>query len=312
MDELQRDRARATIWGSLASPVLDVARFLAEKGRCGHPGLYLTVDRPAPGPSPDQMAAQRIYERYIHRLIVLTRTRLGTAARRVADEEDVAQAAIEGLFQGISRGRFPRLSDRDDLWQIQAMLARRKATDVHRRETRDHLVGEPILGCCSESVTEARGVEKVAETALTPDDAMEFEEELRRRLDQLPKPHYRQVVLWKMEGPSSEEIAEMLGCTDPVCGALPEHDSPDMDGKPGQRQLGQIRVTSGVAPPLLTEAPTAASCRNVRGKPTVTGLSCQVAWCPDCLASQCKPRQIGASSLAPLEAPRLVALVANP
>jgi DNA-directed RNA polymerase specialized sigma24 family protein len=54
---------------------------------------------------------------------------------------------------------------------------------------------------------------QVAEPAPTPDDAIEFEEELRLRLNQLPKPHYRQVVLWKLEGRSNEEIAVMLRCT---------------------------------------------------------------------------------------------------
>ncbi len=56
---------------------------------------------------PDQEAAQQIYERYIERLVGLARTRLGTGSHRVADEEDVAHAAIKSLFEGISQGRFP-------------------------------------------------------------------------------------------------------------------------------------------------------------------------------------------------------------
>jgi len=162
---------------------------------------------------PDEEAAQRIYERYIERLVGLARARLGGAPHRLADEEDVAQVAIRALFEGLRKGRFPRLSDRDDLWQILAMLVRRKAIDVRRQGTREHLAGESILGRYYESVTEARGMEQIAEAAPTPDEAVEFEEELRRRLNQLPKAHYRQVVLWKMEGQSNEEIAEALGCT---------------------------------------------------------------------------------------------------
>jgi RNA polymerase sigma factor (sigma-70 family) len=162
---------------------------------------------------PDQEAAQRIYERYIERLVGLARSRLGAGPHRVADEEDVAHAAIRSLFEGISQGRFPRLSDRDDLWQILGMLVRRKAIDARRREARNHLVGESILGRGPDPACGLRNLEQVAEQAPTPEDAIEFEEELRRRLGQLPKPHYRQVVLWKMEGRSSEEIAEMLGCT---------------------------------------------------------------------------------------------------
>ena len=36
---------------------------------------------------------------------------------RLADEEDVALSAFDSFCRGAEQGRFPRLDDRDDLWQ---------------------------------------------------------------------------------------------------------------------------------------------------------------------------------------------------
>jgi ECF sigma factor len=36
----------------------------------------------------------------------------------MADEEDVVQNAFHSFFQGLARGRFPQLNDRDNLWRL--------------------------------------------------------------------------------------------------------------------------------------------------------------------------------------------------
>src|SRR4051794_35421101 len=84
----------------------------------------------------DEQAAQRLWDEYFARLVALARSRLRGAARRVADEEDIALSAFNSFCRGAERGRFPRLNDRDDLWQMLVVITVRKAIDLTRRENR--------------------------------------------------------------------------------------------------------------------------------------------------------------------------------
>src|SRR5262245_24152666 len=77
----------------------------------------------------DLAAAQPLWERYYRRLVALARQRLQSARRRVADEEDVVQSAFHSFFEGVARGRFPQLGDRDNLWRLLVVITARKALD---------------------------------------------------------------------------------------------------------------------------------------------------------------------------------------
>src|SRR5215210_9495207 len=84
----------------------------------------------------DHDAAQRIWEAYFHRLVGLARARLHDAPRRAADEEDVALSAFDSFCRGVDAGRFPRLDDRHDLWQVLVLITVRKAIDLRQHEGR--------------------------------------------------------------------------------------------------------------------------------------------------------------------------------
>src|SRR5262245_12939433 len=73
----------------------------------------------------DPRAAQQFWDRFIDRLLRLARRKLGRLPRRAADEEDVAVSVFAAALQGISEGRFSKLDDRHDLWQILVMLTER-------------------------------------------------------------------------------------------------------------------------------------------------------------------------------------------
>jgi hypothetical protein len=90
----------------------------------------------------DHDAAQRIWEAYFHRLVGLARARLLDAPRRAADEEDVALSAFDSFCRGVDAGRFPRLDDRHDLWQVLVLITVRKAIDLRQHEGRQVRGGE--------------------------------------------------------------------------------------------------------------------------------------------------------------------------
>jgi hypothetical protein len=82
-------------------------------------------------------AARPLWEAYYARLVGLARAQLqGLRRKTVADEEDVALSAFDSFCRRAEEGVFPRLDDRDDLWQVLLVLTVRKARSLARHETR--------------------------------------------------------------------------------------------------------------------------------------------------------------------------------
>src|SRR5205085_5333543 len=82
----------------------------------------------------DRDAAEQLWARYFHRLVHLARGKLLAVPRAAADEEDVALSAFDSFCRRAEQGQFPRLADRDDLWQVLALLTVRKASDLVQHE----------------------------------------------------------------------------------------------------------------------------------------------------------------------------------
>ncbi len=166
--------------------------------------------------SGNSAAAGKLWNRYVERLVRLARNKLGDAPRRVADEEDVVVAAFNGFLQGVEDGRFTRLNDRHDLWQILVMLTERRAIAHRRREGAGKRGGGKVRG---ESVFEApaersgRGMEltQAAWHEATPALAAELAEQTRTLLAGLADDTQRRIAVGKLEGRTNQEVADMLG-----------------------------------------------------------------------------------------------------
>jgi DNA-directed RNA polymerase specialized sigma24 family protein len=162
----------------------------------------------------EQAAAQQLWERYFHQLVQLARGCLQGAARRVADEEDVALAAFASFCKRAEQGRFPQLNDRDDLWRLLVALTERKAIGLVRHERRQKRGGGAVLGegALAGDLGTGEGLDQVAGHEPTPEFAALMAEQCRRLLDQLGSPELRDIAIWKLEGDTVEEIAVRLGC----------------------------------------------------------------------------------------------------
>ena len=163
-------------------------------------------------------AAQQLWEAYYRRLVGLARQRLGQSPRGPADEEDVAFSALNSFFEGVARGRFPQLSDRDDLWRLLVHITARKAIDQINHERRKKRRPDSVVQVWANAVLdnsdEEAGLEQVVDNEPTPEFAAQFAEEYERRLHRLNSPELRSVAVWKMEGYSNAEIAQKLGCVE--------------------------------------------------------------------------------------------------
>src|SRR5262245_36457448 len=83
-----------------------------------------------------ERSAQKLWDRYLLRLIGLARTKMRAAHGRAADAEDVVQEAFEAFFRAAQRGQLPKLNDRHDLWPLLVKITERKAIDLRKHENR--------------------------------------------------------------------------------------------------------------------------------------------------------------------------------
>jgi DNA-directed RNA polymerase specialized sigma24 family protein len=153
-------------------------------------------------------AAQALWEVYYARLVRLARRKLADAPRRAADEEDAALAAFHSFCRGVEEGRFPRLADRNDLWQVLVMLTVRKSIDQIDHEARQKRGGGRIRG---ESFFGDDGLEQMIGREPTAPFAAELTEEFDRLLAALGD-DLRRIALLKLDGATNEEIAAARGC----------------------------------------------------------------------------------------------------
>jgi DNA-directed RNA polymerase specialized sigma24 family protein len=163
----------------------------------------------------DPQAAQRLWECYFQRLVGMARTKLQGIPRRAADEEDVALSAFDSFCRGAEQGRFPQLSDRDNLWQLLVKITFRKAIDLVRHESRHKRRGavqeEGRIGGPEDSSAADNGLEQIAGREPTPEFAAQVAEQCQRLLGSL-NDELRSIALKKMEGYTNAEIAAELGC----------------------------------------------------------------------------------------------------
>jgi DNA-directed RNA polymerase specialized sigma24 family protein len=157
----------------------------------------------------DQSAALGLWDAYFRRLVGLARSRLHDTPRLIADEEDVALSAFDSFCRGAQQGRFARLDDRNDLWQILVLITVRKAIDLRNYEDRASR-GKGRVQSLTELTRE--GLEAIGDDEPTPELAAQLAEEYQRLMERLGDSSLQNVATWKLEGYSNNEIAARLGC----------------------------------------------------------------------------------------------------
>jgi DNA-directed RNA polymerase specialized sigma24 family protein len=164
----------------------------------------------------DAGAAQGLWEHCSGDLIRLARAKLRATSRAAADEEDVALSAFASLCGRASRGRFPHLEDRDDLWKILVTITARKAANLVRDARRQKRGGGQVLDAADLGGAGSREDGDVFALIPGPEPGPEFEaqaaEECRRLLGLLRDDTLRRVALDRMAGYDEAEIAARLGC----------------------------------------------------------------------------------------------------
>lgn len=158
----------------------------------------------------DQEAVQAIWERYFHRMVCTANQHLKNFPQSQGDGEDVAISAFFSFYKGVQRSMFPRLEDRNDLWQILLMLTRRKAIDHKKRESREIRDFRRTISMTNPNSASA-GLGQFQEIISPEPDldyVIEVQDLLRTLLDSLEDDNLRRICVQKMRGMTVNEIAQ--------------------------------------------------------------------------------------------------------
>ena len=161
-------------------------------------------------------SAQAIWERYFDRLVSEAR-RVIRHRRRAEDEEDAALSAFDSFCEGTRRGKFPFLSNRNNLWGLLLKITVRKAFDQNVRGHRlkrdeNRARGESEFAGGSEDAMEF-DLDGLPGPEPSPEFAAIVAEEFERRMHALGDDSLRQIAVMRLEGYTDEEIARRQGCT---------------------------------------------------------------------------------------------------
>ncbi len=123
-------------------------------------------------------------------------------------------SAFDSLCAGLARGKFPQLSDRDDLWRLLVVITTRKVSAQARRQLRQKRGGGQVRSA-SDLADPGSDDDVLARTIAsepTPEFAAMVAEEYWGLLDRLGDDVLRKVAILRMEGFTTDAIAEQLGC----------------------------------------------------------------------------------------------------
>lgn len=154
----------------------------------------------------DHEAFSRLFEKYRPRLAVLIHYQLGNKARRDADVDDVLQETLLRAFRDIRQFQYQTAGS---FWKWLARIAGHVITDLARAQNRQKRAGEHVP-FRSESNP---GGPDPADSG-TPSRIFAENQSLGRfieKMNLLPDDYRRVILLAKIDGLTTGEIAQMMG-----------------------------------------------------------------------------------------------------
>ncbi len=161
----------------------------------------------------DSEAANRIWQLYFDRLVRAVRGRLYGQNRAVTDEEDIVLSVFDSFYNAAENGRFPDLSDRDDLWRLLLRMAARKVVDKRRRDLRQRRGGDVRLHALDQPGDDAQLIEAIGEEP-SPEMVLMMQESVEQLFSHLGVGQLRDLAGAKLEGYSNAELAQRWGCSE--------------------------------------------------------------------------------------------------
>ena len=161
----------------------------------------------------DSIAANRIWQHYFDRLVKAVRKRIYGQNRAVSDEEDIVLSVFDSFYEAVEKGRFPDLSDRDDLWRLLLTMAARKVIDKRRHDQRQRRGGGIVMHSLDAGDEESVIIEAIGNEP-SPEIVLMMQESIEKLFSHLGVGQLQDLAGAKLEGYSNAEIAERFGCSE--------------------------------------------------------------------------------------------------
>lgn len=148
----------------------------------------------------DAIAEGVLVDRYVSRLLAVAANRLPSEIRIRIDPEDIVQSACRVFINRVRDGEIV-VRQRGDLWsQLLSVTLNKIRSSVrkHRRKKRNVGTEQPT---CEKDLLSREP---------TPDEALHLVETIHEILSELPKEAQRKVVLLRLQGYSTSEIASSV------------------------------------------------------------------------------------------------------
>jgi RNA polymerase sigma-70 factor (ECF subfamily) len=170
--------------------------------------------------SGEDAAAREVFERFVGRLVALTRSRFNRLLARKVDPEDVVQSAFKSFFARQRAGSLV-VGDWDGLWNLLTLIALRKCADraeyflADRRDAAREATG-PDGGNWSDAWLVA------LDRQPRPEEAVMLAETVEHLFREISA-HERPILELSLQGYTAPEISVRLGRAERSVRRLREH-----------------------------------------------------------------------------------------
>lgn len=161
----------------------------------------------------DSVAAHEIWRHYFDRLVRAVRRRLYGQNRAVSDEEDIVLSVFNSFYDAAENGRFPDLSDRDDLWRLLLRMSGRKVIDKRRHDQRQRRGGGVHVQSLDYADEDGSIIAAIGDEP-SPEMVLMMQESVEHFFSHLGVGPLRDLAGAKLEGYSNAELAERFGCSE--------------------------------------------------------------------------------------------------
>ena len=158
----------------------------------------------------DEAAVAVLWERFLPRLLALSRKTLSPSHQRMAGVEDAVQSAFASFWKRTTRGEFGNDLDRFDMWKLLSVITVRKALKQVRHENAakrggGHVIAESNLASHDGAPGSMDKFQGYTSTDLDL-NCVELLEALTEEL--------REIAVLRLFGYQNSEIAALIGCSE--------------------------------------------------------------------------------------------------
>lgn len=154
----------------------------------------------------DQAAANQLYNRFAESLCRLAERHMDQRLQQRVGGDDVIQSAFRTFFRRTAEGQYS-LDDPGSVWNLLVTITLNKV----RRQGERHRAGKRDIGV-ERSLDSSRIHPEALSRDPSPEHAVTMIDELRNLFDVLSESE-RELIRLELEGYTSAEIAERLGCS---------------------------------------------------------------------------------------------------